>query len=437
MSSNYSMPMKLNVWVFQTGEPLHIDGSGVRAMRAINLTDALIEAGHSVVLWSTDFDHQRKLHRFNASKTIDVSDRLQVRLLSSPGYQRNIGFGRIYDHFQLARLLKQRLRMELNRPDVAFIGYPPIETAAVMSKWLKNRNIPALLDVKDQWPSLFLDALPKYLNLFGRVVFYPYFRMAKSTMRNVTGISTMSDSFLNWAINFSGRKVSLADGVFPLTTAVGCIANSELQGAEQWWDELGVRNKGCVNLCFVGSLSPAFDFGPIREAARLALDSGNNIKFVICGDGGDAELIRVMMKDLPNVIFPGWIDRAKVEVLSKRCKASLAPYLNTDNFTMNIPNKIIDSLALGLPILSPLYGEVRGLIEKHRVGLSYESGSGIGLFDCIRALVEDESLCAEFSNNARLLYSSKFEFEQVYSSLVRHLEKMAQNQNIKNSDARS
>ena len=51
------------VWILQTGEPLHIDEGNPRPMRAINLSNKLIEAGHQVVLWSSAFSHQGKRYR--------------------------------------------------------------------------------------------------------------------------------------------------------------------------------------------------------------------------------------------------------------------------------------------------------------------------------------------------------------------------------------
>jgi hypothetical protein len=38
------------IWIFQTGEPLHIDGGSARPMRAMNLSNTLVQAGHRVVL---------------------------------------------------------------------------------------------------------------------------------------------------------------------------------------------------------------------------------------------------------------------------------------------------------------------------------------------------------------------------------------------------
>ena len=151
------------VWIFQTGEPLHIDNESPRPMRAMNLSNKLAESGHSVVLWSSAFSHQRKEHRTKKYKIHKVDDNLEIRLIPSCGYKKHIGLMRLIDHLQLAWNLKKLLKRERGVPDIAFIGYPPIETAAVMSKWLKKRKIPMMLDVKDLWPSMFVEVFPKIL----------------------------------------------------------------------------------------------------------------------------------------------------------------------------------------------------------------------------------------------------------------------------------
>ena len=165
----------MNIWLIQTGEPLHIDGENARPMRAMNLSNALVQAGHGVVLWSAAFYHQEKRHRSATAQTIKVSDNLEIRLIPSRGYKRHIGLGRLINHGQLAFNLKKMLNHEESLPDAAFIGFPPIENAAVMARWLLRQGVPSLLDVKDQWPSLFMEAVPAPLQFLGRMVLWPYF----------------------------------------------------------------------------------------------------------------------------------------------------------------------------------------------------------------------------------------------------------------------
>lgn len=104
--------------------------------------------------------------------------------------------------------------------------------------------------------------------------------------------------------------------------------------------------------------------------------------------------------------------------------ASIAPFRNIDCFIKSLPNKVIDSLSLGLPIISPLKGEVRRLIEVEKVGLVYDEGSGRSLFNCIVELGQNEKMCNEVTTNSINLYNSRFSYEIVYGGLVKHIEKL-------------
>ena len=122
-------------------------------------------------------------------------------------------------------------------------------------------------------------------------------------------------------------------------------------------------------------------------------------------------------------MFPGWIDQSQLEVLANMSIASIAPYKNIQNFTLNIPNKIIDSLSLGVPILSPLKGEVASMIKKNNIGITYDSNTA--LIECINSLINNNFLQKKMSKNARMLYEKEFNFDNVYNKLVEHLENMA------------
>jgi glycosyltransferase involved in cell wall biosynthesis len=419
------MSDSLTIWLLQTGEPLHIDEGNPRPMRGMNLANALVAAGHKVVLWSSSFYHQEKRHRVQGSDRIMVSPELEIRLISSPGYRRNIGPGRLWDHAVMARNLAKELSSESIAPDVAFIGYPPIETAAVMTRWLAIRGVPCMVDVKDQWPTIFIDALPAPLKPLGRIVLTPYFYLGRRAMREATALSAMADSFLQWAVNFAGRKVSHLDLVVPLTTPTGQVSGAELDEAGCWWDQQGIKADGTQRIIFVGSHSPAFDIDPVCEAVIAMERSGSSCQFVFCGDGPESPAWRARLAGLSNVFFPGWIDRDKIEALAMRSCAALAPYHNSEDFVMSLPNKVIDSLSLGLPVLSPLRGEVQRLILDFNVGLSYGPVGEKTLLSCIHELSDVPALRDKLSDNARKVFIERFSFESVYGGLISHLEMLA------------
>ena len=168
----------MKIWILQTGEPIHIDKARLRPMRAMNLSNELVKSGHEVVIWSSNFDHFSKTHRSNTKSDFEVSKALRIKLIDSRGYNSNIGLARLIDHAQLALNLRKMLRKE-EPPDVAFIGYPPIETAWILTKWLKNKQIPVLLDIKDAWPEVLLRVLPSKIKFLGRILLFPYTLMMK------------------------------------------------------------------------------------------------------------------------------------------------------------------------------------------------------------------------------------------------------------------
>ena len=416
----------MNVWILQTGEPLHCDLDDSRPMRAINLANALVDLGHHVTLWSSCFYHQKKCHRSLKRKIINISPLLEIRLIPSPGYKRNIGLDRLWDHAVLAYNLKNWLSENQSPPDVAFIGYPPIEVAAIMTKWLSARNVPSLLDVKDQWPDIFINAFPKKLKRIGSILLYPYFFLAKNTMRSTNGIVTMAQGFLEWTNAFAERSVTQYDIISPLTPPPVHLSKIDLQQAKLWWETKGINtqtDESIFRIIFIGTLSSAFDFSTIADAAKILLKTNNNIQFIICGDGPKKTEIENLMKGIPNIYFPGWIDSNKIKVLASYSNVFIAPYRNTDDFIRSIPNKILDALSLGLPIITPLSGEVEILIKKNELGLYYTDAQSLA--DSINTLYQDKKLIKQMSANSAETFKNQFSFEKVYSTLACHLEKIA------------
>jgi glycosyltransferase involved in cell wall biosynthesis len=419
------MNKKLVIWILQTGEPLHVDMGSPRPMRAMNLANALNAAGHQVVIWSSFFNHQEKKHRLGTPRTVTISPLLKIRLIDSPGYIRNIGLGRLWDHFVMAYNLSVDLKAVSDLPDIAFVGYPPIEVASLMMRWLRIRGIPSIVDIKDQWPAIFVDALPERLRWLGKILLIPYFYYGKRALRDAVAFSTISNGFLRWALIFANRDRVKGDMVVSLTSTDECPTAVDLVEAGQWWDALGVDFRSPQRFYFVGSHSTAFSFEPIVEAAKYLSRQGISCQFVICGSGPETNRWKSLSNDLTNIIFPGWVDRPSALVLAERSYASLAPYKNSKDFMASIPNKIVDSLSLGKPILSSLSGEVAEMIEKHAVGISYGNEFNLQLGEAIEKICFDSEFRALVSSNAKDLYSREYSYEKVYGSLVRNIERIA------------
>jgi glycosyltransferase involved in cell wall biosynthesis len=388
-------------------------------MRAINLSNALVERGHEVVLWSSDFDHMVKAHRFGSPQSIKLSEQLSVRLIQSCGYKSNVGLRRLLDHFQLGWNLRKMLKDE-TAPDVAFIGFPPVEPAWIMLRWLRFRSTPTVLDVKDAWPEMLFHKFPPFLKFFAKVALLPYTAMMRSSFKTTNSLSSITEEFLSWSLQKVNRPQSPLDMVLPLTSADLSFSDTEIKEAEDYWDGLGVTSSDRDRVFFVGTLNEVFDFEAAIDAAQTL-----DIEVVIAGDGPQRDYLLDKTSELPNFILPGWISSAQALVLSKRSKISFAPIKLRVDFEKSIPNKFIDSFRLGKPIVTSLGGVAGNLLENTNTGVLYAQNPISDLTNKLEKLFSSQSDIVEMSLNARDLYLERFDCKKIYGELVADLENLA------------
>jgi len=409
----------MKVWIFQTGEPLQIDAGALRPMRAMNLSNALIEQGHEVVLWSSDFDHFSKTHRFKKEKNIQYSKNLNIKLIPSRGYKSNIGISRLIDHIDLALNLKKMLKKQ-PPPDVAFIGYPPIEATWVIASWLKKQNIPFLIDVKDAWPEIFIKAFPLTFQKIARIAFIPLFLIMRKTFKMANGISSPTQDFLNWSLENINRNQNTYDRITRITLVETEIYKDSLTKAEIWLDQLGIKIDGTFRICFVGTLNYSYNFAPVIRAARLL-----PVEFVIAGDGPLYKNLKKDTEGLLNFKLLGQIDSVQANLLYARSNLVIAPYRDSFDFQLNITNKFYDAMAKGKPVITSLSGAIAKLFDQFEIGFKYDESRVENLMEILTHLVADTERLSKAGNNARNLFVKEFSGEQIYSELVSDLIKLA------------
>ena len=412
----------MNILIFQTGEPLHIDEGNPRPMRAMNLANKFIDNGHNVVILSSRFYHQEKKQRIKPDFT-KISKRLSTYLISSPGYKKNISLSRFYDHIVLALNLRKFLKSNIiDTPDLIITGYPPIETAYVLSRWAKKNNILYVLDIKDQWPTVIVDSIPWPINFFASIVLSPMFLMAKYAMRNASINVSISSGFLNWVKKFSGLSKSNQTKVLPLAAPNIVIHENTFNQSMKWWSDYGIQKNENLKIAFVGSFSRAFNFDFIFQAAKYFEEKNLLVEFIICGQGEQGNQMQLQAQDTKNVKIIEWIDIPKIKTLEHIVDLYIAPYISTDDFKMSIPNKVIDAFMAGLPVITSLDGDLKNLVEQKKAGFYYNSAST--LISVLGYLDQNREEIQEISANASELYSEKFHFDSVYDNFINEIEEL-------------
>ena len=54
------------------------------------------------------------------------------------------------------------------------------------------------------------------------------------------------------------------------------------------------------------------------------------------------------------MLFPGWVNKPEIWILMRIAQVGLAPYRSTEDFIISIPNKAIEYMSAGLPVISSL-----------------------------------------------------------------------------------
>ena len=116
-------------------------------------------------------------------------------------------------------------------------------------------------------------------------------------------------------------------------------------------------------LIFVGNISSSFNFPCLRGRKKIIYKKDQNLKILIAGNGVKFNEIKILFKLSPNVIILNFLDKFTAANLIKESIATIAPYYKFTHYERSIPNKFIESIEYGKPIITTLSGEVGNIIK--------------------------------------------------------------------------
>lgn len=393
----------MKIWLFQIGEPLPLSKE-TRKMRTALLAEELAQQGHQVVWWASQFDHNRKAW-LEQSGTIPWKDNIEIVLLRGCGYSKNISLKRFYDH----RLLAQRFREmsgRCERPDLIVAAMPSYDLSYQAALYANCNGVPIFVDVRDQWPDIFLEYLPSVIKPLLRLVLAYDFYMLKQTMRRADGLISMMQGLLDWGLAYAGRKAGVLDRVFYLGNSPHLEGDLEQSSAIE-----GITSslEGKFVVTFIGSFTHQNNPEIIaRVASRFASD---DVVFVIAGDGVLRPQVEQIATGLENVILPGWLNVNDMRCLLDRSSVGIIP---SPRPVLAFPNKAFVYLSAGLPIVTSCHGDLLNLLKEYGAGTYYEAGDEEMLFEEISGLIQDEVSLKSMKHMASKLFADKLNAEEIY-----------------------
>jgi len=417
----------MRIWLLKSGEPVPTDPGRQRLHRTGILAEVLAANGCDVVWWTSTFRHADKQFRYNGTTWEDVGDRQRICFLHTRPYFKNVSFDRILFNREIANEFQQEA-LDQKQPDIIFAAYPIPELAEASARYAKERGIPAVVDIRDLWPEIWMSAVPSYAKPIARVALLPFHHQSRRALKLFDGICGPTDEMVEWGLKKAGRRRGKWDRAFPLAYVENSYAELDKRAAKAFWDaRLAGPPPPDLRLCFFGNIAMRRARIDVMIDAMRKLPEAvrDRTQLVLCGVGEDFEAVRASAADLPQVVVPGWVTGPQIEVLASRSHAGILPYPSGFDFIRAVPNKAVDYLAHGLPILASLQGPTSRLIEDEGCGIVYRETDPDDLARAIVDMLNDPARVKRLSDSARRAFREHFRATEVYGRLTEMLRELA------------
>ena len=278
------------------------------------------------------------------------------------------------------------------------------------------KRTPWLLEIRDLWPESIL-AVGAIKNK-KIIKFLEYLEIF--TYKKADCIVPVTKAFKKHIINLGicEKKVHvIRNGV-----------NLDLYKNERSYDPLinswGLDDKFVVS--YIGTHGMAHGLDTILKAAEI-LRSDESIIFLMVGDGSERERLLKIVSDkkLSNLIMKPQQPKKHMPAVWSITDVSLVLLKKLDLFKTVIPSKIFECMAMSVPIILGVEGEVKDIIKSANTGLCIEPESSEELSKAIVRLKNDHFLTKSLGENGRVCVEREFNREILANEYLKILEKIS------------
>ena len=411
----------MKIWLVNPFDPL--PGEREQRGRYAHLAQALSQAGHDVLWWSSTFSHRFK-RDVDASRIHAAAKEkgFRIRLIPTQRYSGNVSYRRLTSHRAYGRSFRERAK-DQPHPDLILASSPPLASACQAAALGRAWKIPTIIDIQAHWPDNFLFVMPPVMRWFGKPLLASYYRIERAAYTQATGLIGVAQGYLTHGVRIGGHKKY--EGVFPLGVSLDDLDAAAKRGAKDHaprWD----KPDGRTWLLYSGSLSYNYDFLTIVCAAVLARDRfGDRVRFILTGTGELADRAQTIVRkhNLTNVTMTGFLEFPEWAYLLSQVDAGFNA--SHPEALIYLPNKLFYYLGAGAAVLNTIPGECAALVQDEGCGLNYTAGDPLSCFEALTQLVESPDALAKMGSAARRLAQREYDRKIVCANLTRFLEKAA------------
>ena len=395
------------VWICNPVENLPREDG--RLMRYTMVSEILVHAGHQVVFWSGDFHHMSKTKRRVPSAY--CHNGIDVRLIPTLPYYRNIGLQRVRSHLRFARdwqkLAVAHVADTQQKPNVIICSSPPISLFRAGERLAKRFNAKILLDVKDIWPETFYRVLPRFCRKMGPLFFLPLHWEIRRAYKRADGVSSVSDAYR--AIITREDLKAFPLGV-KLPKNLGERAPAQGQG---------------LRLCYIGNLGSGYTLEEVFEGTEQLIKSGKAVSLTVAGDGPKRKLVEKYVALYPNIHYRGFVSGAELSTIMQNADVGILPAVASSGAVG--ANKIADYGGHGLAILNGLAGPPAKMLSDYGAGVTYQVDNPLSFIEAVNGMLDNPSWVDQMGRNARKMVEEQLDADKIYPAFARWIEEKSQN----------
>lgn len=396
----------MRIHFFINGEPFKFFDENARLHRVGHLIQQCERENIDYRVWTSNFYHQKKVFFTETNQNFIITN--------SIGYKKNISIRRFFDNFLLAFSTFNALKkFNFKKNDIIVCAFPIPEISFAVTFFAKSKNIPVIIDLRDLWPQVFYNLTNnKFILFFLKLIFLYQEIINKYVFKNSKAIFSITDQFMNYGLKYARRKKNKFDSIFYL--AYTNPKNTKLPINNKFNFP---KNK--IIISFFGVISKKkFDFTSLFSVVEQL--SKKNIHFLICGDGDDLDEFRNL--NIKNLEFLGWLNQDEICYVAENSDYGLAHYKPTIDFQSSIPNKIIEYLSYGLPIIHCLKGYTKNFLSSLNIDHYYEYNDLKSLKSVILRTNKKEKILKK--NIIKKIFINNFNADNVYLDYLNKVKKI-------------
>lgn len=271
------------------------------------------------------------------------------------------------------------------RFDLMLASSTPLSVALPALLARRLRALPFVFEIRDPWPEL-----PRAMGLGSPGLWWAMDRLADAACRQARAVVALSEGMAETARARGARRVAVLPN--------GC--DLALFGPHvRPWRPPGLP-EDAVLAVYAGAHGPANGLDQLVEAAARLRD--RRLHLLLVGDGAEKPRLRVAAAGLRNLHLLDPLPKPRLAALLAGAQIGLQCLAPVPAFAeWTAPNKLMDYLAAGLPVVANCAGRAARLLEDGPCGLAVPPGDAAALAAALDALAADPGRRAALGRAAR------------------------------------